>query len=462
MTVEMPSPSDSASVQTRKALANIERWNPLVNAMITVTADEAQRTAADRDRAAEDGEWLGVLHGMTMSLKDCIDMAGVLTTGATKILSDNIARSDAFVTRRLLSNGAVIVGKANLHEWVYGPTSQSKHFGPVRNPWNPDCIAGGSSGGSGAAVACGMCVGSIGSDTGGSIRIPASFNGVAGLRPTIGRISNGGTLPVSAAFDTLGPMARHVSDVARIFDAIAGHDEDDIMSADEPMPNFLSRLCEPVRGMRIGLMRRWFFDGLHADVERAVDEAVATFRSLGVEIVELDLGDVENSQPLLAFNILVADALQVHAEQIGRREEDYGEDVLTRFRLGEHVSGVQYAEALRWMEIWRHRLRRTFGRVDAILSPTTPMPAPLADGRDFIESVRQITRLTYAWSFAGVPALAVPCGFTESGLPLSFQLAGRWFDEPAVLRLGHAYQGVTRHHLRMPIYPATSPASARP
>jgi aspartyl-tRNA(Asn)/glutamyl-tRNA(Gln) amidotransferase subunit A len=461
MTAEMPASGDSASVQTRKALANIERWNPIVNAMIAVTADEAQRAAAELDRAADEGEWLGVLHGVTISLKDCIDMAGVATTGATKILSDNIAVSDAFVTRRLRRNGAVIVGKANLHEWVFGPTSQSKHFGAVRNPWNPDCIAGGSSGGSGASVACGMCAGSIGSDTGGSIRIPASFNGVAGLRPTQGRISNGGTLPVSTAFDTLGPMARHVSDVARIFDAIAGHDRDDVMSADEPVPNFLSRLRDPVGGMRIGLMRRWFFDGLHPEVERAVDEAVATFRSLGVEIVELDLGDVEKSQPLLAFNILVADALQVHAEQIGRRAQDYGEDVLTRFRLGEQVSGVKYAEALRWMEIWRHRLRQAFGRVDAILSPTTSAPAPLADGRDFIESIREITRLTYAWSFAGVPALAVPCGFTEGGLPLSFQLAGRWFDEPAVLRLGHAYQSVTRHHLRMPSHPAHRAAASR-
>ena len=456
MTTERPSSGDSASEQTRKALANIERWNPLVNAMITVTADEAERAAARLDQAAEEGEWCGVLQGMTISLKDCIDMAGVATTGASKILRDNIARSDAFITRRLRQNGAVIVGKANLHEWVYGPTSQSKHFGPVRNPWNPDCIAGGSSGGSGAAVACGMCVGSIGSDTGGSIRIPASFNGVAGLRPTIGRISNGGTLTVSAAFDTVGPMARHVSDVARIFDAIAGHDEDDVASVDQPVPNFLSRLRDPVRGMRIGVMRRWFFDGLHADVERAVDDAIATFRGLGVEIVELDLGDVERTQPLLAFNILVADALQVHAEQIGRRAQDYGEDVLTRFRLGENVSAVQYAEAMRWMESWRHRLRRAFGRVDAILAPTTPMPAPAADGRDFIESVRQITRLTYAWSFAGVPALAVPCGFTADGLPLSFQLAGRWFDEPAVLRLGHAYQTATRHHLRMPVYPAST------
>jgi aspartyl-tRNA(Asn)/glutamyl-tRNA(Gln) amidotransferase subunit A len=396
---------------------------------------------------------MGLLHGMTISLKDCIDMKGVRTTAASKILQANVAESDACVTARLRRNGAVIVGKDNLHEWVFGPTSQSKHFGAVRNPWNLNCIAGGSSGGSAASVASGMCDGAIGSDTGGSIRIPAAFNGVAGLRPTVGRVSNRGSLHVSRAFDTLGPLARRVSDVARIFAAIAGHDAEDVMSVDRPVPNFLPQLGEGVEGLKIGFMRRWFFDGLHPEVEQAMHQSLRTFRELGVEVVELDLGDVEQSQALVAFGVVVADAFQIHAEQIAQRAGDYGEDVLARLRLGEGVSGARYAEGMRWIEAWRHRLRRVFSTVDAVFSPTTPMPAPPSDGRDFFDSIRQITRFTYPWSSAGVPALAVPCGFSEDGRPLSFQLAGQWFDEPTILRLGHAYQRVTSHHLRTPTFP---------
>lgn len=443
----------SASAATATALANIRRWNPLVNSMITVTEDEARHTAQELDRTASNGDWVGLLHGMTISLKDCIDMKGVPTTAASRILEGNVAEADACVTARLRRNGAVIVGKDNLHEWVFGPTSQSKHFGAVRNPWDLDCIAGGSSGGSGASVACGMSVGAIGSDTGGSIRIPAAFNGVAGLRPTVGRVSNSGSVHVSRAFDTLGPLARRVSDVARIFAVIAGHDEDDVMSVDRPLPNFLPQLCDGVEGLKIGTMRRWFFDGLHPEVEEAMHQSLRTFRDIGVEVVEIDLGDVEQSQALVAFGVLVADAYQLHAEQIARRAADYGEDVLSRLRLGEGVSGARYAEAMRWMEVWRHRLRKAFSSVDAIFTPTTPIPAPRSDGRDFFESIRQITRFTYPWSGAGVPALAVPCGFTGDGRPLSFQLAGRWFDEPTILRLGHAYQRVTRHHLRTPAAP---------
>ena len=453
MTTDASIPNGLATRQTQVALANIELWNPLVNAMITVTADEARETAAELDRAAAEGDWRGLLHGMTLSLKDCVDMQGVRTTGASKILENNVAVSDAHIVQRLRRNGAVIVGKANLHEFCFGPTSQSRHFGAVRNPWDRDCIAGGSSGGSGAAVASGMCMASIGSDTGGSIRIPASLNGIAGLRPTIGRISNRGSLAVSPAFDTLGPMAHRVSDVARIFAAIAGHDPDDPTSVDQPLPNFLPQLHDPVQGMRIGIMRRWYFDGLDPQVERAMDQALLVFRDLGVQIVEVDLGDAEQAHPLLALNVLVADALQLHAQQVQRRAADYGPDLLVRFSLGEHVSGVQYAHALRWMESWRHRLRRVFGGVDALLSPTTPFPAPATGRSDFAALTREIGRFTYGWSFAGVPALSVPCGFTHDGRPLAFQLAGRWFDEPALLRLGHAYQAVTAHHLRRPVNP---------
>ena len=397
---------------TRAALRNIAAWNPRINAMLTVLGDDAERTAEDLDLAAERGEWAGLLHGMTISLKDNIDLAGQPSTAATKFLRHNVANRDAFVTERLKRNGAVIVGKANLHEWVFGPTSQSKHFGPCRNPWDVTRIPGGSSGGSGAAVASGMCIGSIGSDTGGSIRIPAALDGVAGLRPTVGRISCRGSIAVSAPFDTLGPLARRVSDVARIFAVIAGHDPEDPMSIDEPLPNFLPSLNEPVAGLRLGVMRRWFFEDLHPDLVPAVEAALAVYRDLGVEIVEIDLGDVERANALLAFTVVLADAYALHKDRLATNRGDFGEDILQRYDIGAKVTGAQYAEAMRWMEGWRHRLRGTFGQVDAIFSPTTPVPAPVADGLDFIETVRAVTRYTFAWSAAGVPALAVPCGFT--------------------------------------------------
>lgn len=442
-----------AVAATREALANIERWNPVINAMITVTAERALQRAAELDAAAAAGEWRGILHGLVMNLKDNIDLEGVATTGATGIRRNHRAEHNAFITERLERNGAVIVGKSNLHEWVFGPTSQSKHFGPVRNPWNPGHIPGGSSGGSGASVAAGMAQVSIGSDTAGSIRIPASFNGVAGLRPTVGRISASGSLGVSAPFDTLGPLARRVSDVARVFAVIAGHDPQDPISVDVPVPNFLPTLSEPVRGMRIGIMRRWFFDGLHLDLARSMERAIAIFRDLGATIVDVDLGDVERAQEMLAFGVVVADAMEVHRERVAERAAEYGEDILMRLRIGEQVTGPQYAHALRWMERWRHRLAGVFGEVDAVLSPTTPMPAPAIAGLEFGQAIRSVPRFSAVYASAGVPSLAVPCGFTADGLPLSLELAGPAFGEPQILRLGHAFQGVTDFHLKAPRLP---------
>ncbi len=444
----------TAVAETRTALDAIERWNPSTRGMLTVTAEHAMETAAAIDRLRADGAWCGLLDGMTLSIKDCIDMAGVATTAGSKILAGNVANRDAPIVSRLKQAGAVIVGKANLHEWVFGPTSQSTHYGPVRNPWDTARIPGGSSGGSGASLAAGMCTGSIGSDTGGSIRIPAALCGVAGLRPSIGRISTRGTIPVSAWFDTVGPMAKRVSDVARLFAVVAGFDPEDPISEERPVPNVLADLDRPVAGLRIGVQRRWFFDGLAPEVEAAMAQALDIYQALGVEIVDIDLGDVERSHELLAFKVLLADAYNVHKERLETRPQDFGRDVYTRAMLGKAVTGHEYAAALRWNEIFKQRLRHVFTRVDAILTPSVPFGAPKAmaglEGDDWFATIRQITKFTYCWSFAGVPALSVPCGFDTEGLPLGMQLAAPWFDEATVLRLGHAYQGRTTHHERTP------------
>lgn len=444
----------SATAATETALSAIDQWNESTRAMLSVAQDSARERARELDQRLARGEWCGLLAGMTMSLKDNIDVAGTVTTAGSKILANNMANRDAFITARLKRAGAVIVGKANLHEWVFGPTSQSTHYGPVRNPWDTSRIPGGSSGGSGASLAAGMCVGSIGSDTGGSIRLPAAFCGVAGLRPSIGRISCRGSVPVSAWFDTLGPMARRVSDVARIFSVMAGHDPEDPISRDVPVPNVLAELDRPLDGLRLGIQRRWFFEDLDPATLQAMDAALGVFTDLGAEIVDIDLGDVERSHELLAFKVLLADAYNVHKEGLKARPDEYGRDVYTRAMLGKDVTGAQYAAALRWNEGFQQRLRAVFADVDAILSPTIPFGAPKAEtgqeGEAWFQTIREITRFTYCWSFAGVPALSVPCGFDENGMPLSMQIAAPWFDETVALRLGHAYQAVTDHHLKTP------------
>ena len=241
--------------------------------------------------------------------------------------------------------------------------------------------------------------------------------------------------------------------MARVFSTIAGHDPEDPISLDTPIPNFLPTLDAPVKGMRIGMMRRWFFDDLHPDLSVAMERAIGVFRDLGVEIVDLDLGDVEHAQQMLAFGVVLADAMEVHQRRIAERESDYGEDVLMRFRIGEKVTGTQYAQSLRWMERWRQRLRTVFRDVDALLSPTTPVPAAAIEGLDFAKAIRAIPRFSSVYPAAGVPSLAVPCGFTSEGLPLSLELAGPAFGEPQILRLGHAFQCVTDHHLRRPRFP---------
>jgi aspartyl-tRNA(Asn)/glutamyl-tRNA(Gln) amidotransferase subunit A len=449
--------SSQASAALEQCLGNIDTWNPVVNAMITVQAQQARARAAALDESAQAGGWEGLLHGVVVNLKDCLDWVGTPTTAASAILKDNHPRRNAFIVDRLLKNGAVVVGKANLHEWVFGPTSQSSCFGAVRNPWNPSCLPGGSSGGSGASVACGMSQVSIGSDTAGSIRLPASFNGVCGLRPSIGRISRTGGIEVSARFDTFGPLARRVEDIARTFAVIAGYDPEDPFSLDVPVPNFLPELADPVRGKRIGVMKRWFLDDIDPELRTAIENAIGVFRELGVEIVELELGDVERAQEMLAFRVILADAYAIHRERLETRRADYGDDLMVRYDIGKQVTGAQYAEALRWIENWQLRLADVFTEgVHAILSPTTPGPAPGAAGLAYANAIRTIPRFTSVFASAGVPSLALPCGFTAgpAGLPLSMELSGPVFGEPEILKLGCAFQAATSHHLRQPAFPA--------
>ncbi|MBV6274326.1 amidase [Alcaligenaceae bacterium CGII-47] len=448
----MRSAAGFAEKSTRDALDHIQHWNSKVNALLASLPKQALENAKALDLQAYAGDWPGPLYGMTVSLKDNIDLAGANTTAASSILRSNLATRDATVVERLKQSGAIIIGKANLHEFAFGPTSQSQHFGPCLNPWDVRRVAGGSSGGSAVSVATGMCTASIGTDTAGSIRIPAAFNNIVGLRPTIGRISNRGSFPLSHAYDTLGPMACRVTDVARIFAAIAGVDEEDPYCTGETVYPLTPQKEIDISGLRMGVMRRFFFEDLDNDLADRLDAALLIYQRLGVQIVEIDLGDVAIINEKMASCIQLADAYAVHKDRLESYRESYGQDLLARLDKGSLITGAQYSEALYFRQVWRQRLRGAFANVDAILSPTTPFPAPIITDVEDLNSMhrKDITRYTVAWAFAGVPCLALPCGHTERGLPLGMQLTARWSNEAVLFKLGEVFQNNTKHHLLKP------------
>ncbi|MEE8171601.1 MAG: amidase, partial [Alphaproteobacteria bacterium] len=407
--------------------------------------------AAEADRAAADGRWIGLLHGMTMTLKDNIATAGMRTTSGAMFFADHVPNEDAEVVRRLRGAGAVLIGKANMQELAFGVVTTNPVFGQCRNPWNPDHIPGGTSGGSGASVAAGMCQGSLGTDTGGSVRIPAAMTGVAGLRPTHGRISIRGVTPASMSNDTIGPMAREVADVARLFAALSGYDADDPVSADQPLANFLPTLGDGIAGTRIGIARQFHFQRLHPEVEQAVLDSVAVFERLGAEIRDIDLPGAELAQD---WNIaqIYGDICAHFKERLEKQPETISPRVRARMMLGLKFTAVDYAEAMRGKEIWQRTLKRTFAdQVDMILAPTVPMPPPAITGDENLhEATRDAARFTYGSALSSHPGLSVPCGFTADGLPIGLMLEAAWWNEPLLFRAGVAYQRATDWHRRRP------------
>jgi aspartyl-tRNA(Asn)/glutamyl-tRNA(Gln) amidotransferase subunit A len=442
----------SAAELAQIALRNIERWNGRINAMLTPLPEEAMAMARACDEARAAGRRLGPLHGMPVALKDNVDMAGVRTTVASDFFRDNVAGEDAELVRRLRRAGAVIVGKANLHEFALGAVSQSRHLGPCFNPWRPEHVPGGSSGGSGAAVASGMCVMSVGTDTGGSIRAPASFNGVAGLKPTNGAVPNRGTFPVSPPHDTPGPLARRVEDVAAAYMAMAGFDPADPTSEDRAINDALQALNDGVAGRTIGVPRPFFFDDLQPAAAKGVEEAIRVLRELGATIREIELPDAEEAWRLASTVLIMADACALHAERMQREPQRMGPDVFARIAVGRDVSGLEYARAMRFRESWRQRVAAVFrSGVDLLALPTTPFTAPRVDpGADMGRTSNRINRNNFPWSLAGAPALSLPCGFDEAGLPFGLQLVGPRWGEAVLMAAGKAYQGVTDWHLRAP------------
>ena len=439
----------------QSALARIEKLNPRLNAFITVTVERALRDAKAAEREIRRRKYRGPLHGIPITLKDNIWTSGIRTTAGSKILEDFIPRGDAEVARRLWSAGAILLGKTNLHEFAYGITTDNPHYGPARNPWDTECIPGGSSGGSAVAVATGMGFGSVGTDTGGSIRIPAALCGIVGLKPTFGRVSCGGIVPLAATLDHAGPFARSVADAAILLDVIAQNKE--------PSEKFLRALrtgagAKKERAkLRLGWPREYFFNRVDEEVKSAVRKAVREFEKMGARIEEVPLPHVEEcGQP--STQIALAEALEYHESQgyFPTRDADYGEDVRARLEMGSAIRAADYLRAQQSRELARADFRAAFERVDAIIAPTTPIAAPRLK-QDTVkiggkaEPVRgALIRMNRPANFTGFPAISIPCGFTRSGLPIGMALHGPEWGEAKLLRIALAYEQATEWHLRHP------------
>ena len=428
--------------------ARIASLDPTLHAYITVTPERAEADARDAERALAEGHG-GPLAGATLGLKDLIDTAGIRTTAGSRILADRTPARDAAVTERCRAAHLVLTGKHNLHEFAYGTTSLNHHYGPCLNPWNLGHVAGGSSGGSAAAVAAGLCTLAIGTDTGGSIRIPASACGIVGLKPTLGRVSCRGVWPLAWSLDHVGPMSRTVEDAARLLTAIAGHDPDDPWSARVPSEDFARGLEEGVGGLRVGVPREMFLD-LDPEVEAAVDAALTVFAFLGAARRDLHLVH-GGPHTYTAFHaILASEATALHEPWLRTRPEDYDEPLRQALEHGLFLAATDVVNARRHQLRVRAELDALLREVDVLVTPTLPRTALRLDERPSREPGQAWNRLLVPFNLAGLPAITVPCGFDRLGLPIGLQIAGRAFDESTVLRVARAYERETPWHERRP------------
>jgi len=434
----------SSAELTTAAIKRIDRLNGTLKAFITVTADLARDQARRADSEMAAGRDRGPLHGIPIALKDLFLTRGVVTTCGSVIHRDLMPDQDGTVVKRLHDAGAVMLGKLNMHELAYGITSNNPHFGAVRNPWDTERIPGGSSGGSGAAVAAGIVYAAMGSDTGGSIRIPAAYCGTVGLKPTYGRVSRHGVMPLGYTLDHMGPLTRSVRDVAYVLNVIAGHDPADPSSSHRPVVDYVPEEGCSIRGLRVGFPEKYFYEYLDPDVESAVRGAAARAKALGAELKPVRLPDMEAINAT-ARVVLLAEAsahLEPHLQHRGR----FGADVLALLDQGRLVPAVDYVNAQRLRRKLRSEFDRVWQEVDCLFVPTVPNTAPkIGDtkvrlaGRD--EDVRlAATRLVRGINLLGYPALSIPCGLGPNGMPIGLQIIGTPFDEATILRIGAALE----------------------
>ena len=438
------------------ALARAERLQPVLNCFISLQAEAALEGAAAADAALARGEAPGPLHGVPLAHKDMFYRAGHVTTCGSRIRRDFVPDHDSTALARLHRAGAIYLGGLNMAEFATGPTGHNEHWGDCRNPWNRAHISGGSSSGSGAAVAGRVVFGALGSDTGGSVRLPSACNGVVGLKPTNGLISRHGIMPLSHTLDTVGPLTRTVRDAARLTSAIAGHDPQDPTTSRRPVPDYEAALAGGAAGLTIGVPTGYFCDTASAEVRTLMERSLDVFRTAGARVVEVPVPDIERINNLSNV-VFSSEAAAIHEPWIANRPEDYQVQVRSRYEPGLHVPAVKYIQALAARAgLLREFVDTALSGVDALHTPGIPFPIPsreetdVAAGERMADMVAGLSRCTRAANYLGVPGLVVPCGFTESGLPAAFQLMGRPFSEATLFRLGHAYQAATDWHTRAP------------
>jgi aspartyl-tRNA(Asn)/glutamyl-tRNA(Gln) amidotransferase subunit A len=440
---------------TRSCLHRIAQWQPRLNAFMSIEAEAALKAADAADAALAKGNHRGALHGVPMAHKDMYYDTGHVVTCGSKIRRDFVAKTTATALQRLKDAGSIRLGSLQMVEFAYGPTGHNFHHGAVHNPFAFGHITGGSSSGSGSAVAARLTFAALGSDTGGSIRLPAHFCGVTGLKTTYGRISRAGAMPLSQSLDTVGPLARTVEDCALLLGLMAGADPEDPTASTAPVPDYMAATSGSIKGIRIGVPSAFYVDDLDADVARILDDTIAVLKREGATVVQVELPD--QRQLHAACQLVVAvEAAAFHKRWLIERPQDYGPQVLMRLQNGLAIPGVSYLEALRWRGPALAAHVAATADVDAVIAPVAPVAAPTIAESDVGNSpdadivLQRLTRFTRPINYLGLPSLAVPSGFTAKGLPVAMQLIGRSFDEATLLKIGAAFQRSTDFHDKVP------------
>jgi aspartyl-tRNA(Asn)/glutamyl-tRNA(Gln) amidotransferase subunit A len=440
---------------TRSCLHRIAQWQPRLNAFLAIEAEAALKAADEADAALANGNPRGALHGVPLAHKDMYYDAGKVVTCGSKIRRDFVPKTTSTALRRLKDAGSIRLGSLQMVEFAYGPTGHNFHYGAVHNPWAFGHITGGSSSGSGSAVAARLTFAALGSDTGGSIRMPAHFCGVTGLKTTYGRISRAGAMPLSQSLDTVGPLARTVEDCALLLGLMAGSDPEDPTAATLPVPDYMAATSGSIKGMKIGVPTTFYVDDLDADVARILDDTIAVLKREGADVVQVELPDQRQLAAACQL-VLAVEAAAFHKRWLIERPQDYGPQVLMRLQNGLAIPGVSYLEAMRWRGPALATHIAATADVDAVIAPVAPVAAPTIAESDVGNSpdaeavIQRLTRFTRPINYLGLPSLSVPAGFTQRGLPVGMQLIGHSFDEATLLKIGAAFQRSTDFHEKVP------------
>ena len=427
---------------TQAHLERIQLLDRHLNSFLTLTPEFALQQARQAEEEIQHGSYKGTLHGIPLALKDLYETRGIRTTAGSTFFADYIPETDAVVVQKLVEAGAIILGKLNMHEMALGVTTENPHYGDCCNPWDLSRITGGSSGGSAAALAAGLCMGALGTDTGGSIRIPAALCGVVGLKPTYGRVSLRGVIPLSWNLDHAGPMARCVRDIAILLQAIAGYDPEDAWSVDMPVEDYLWSSRSDLRGWRIALARDDYFtdpEVVESEVWTEVLHAAEVFQSLGAQVEQVSFPNARDAA--MANGLMTpSDGAAFHHQRLAENPQGFGRDVLKRLQTGAAYSSTEYSLARRMQTILRCQFNYFFNEYDLLITPTTPITAPVRGSADAVERARLLTRFTAPFNLTGLPALSIPCGWSSKKMPIGLQIVGKSGAELKVLLAGELYE----------------------